>query len=138
MDMKAILAITAVGISAGATQADESALVLGKSTYGALCTVCHGDDAKGTGSVAELFAVKPPDLTTLTKRAGGEFPFADVYQVITLGMEAPGHGASEMPIWGDYFKTDALEDRGVKPGDAMYIAVGRVLSLTYYLESIQE
>ncbi|MFD1193479.1 c-type cytochrome [Seohaeicola saemankumensis] len=138
MNMKAILAIAAIGISAGAAQADESALVLGRSAYGALCTVCHGDDAKGTGSVAELFAVKPPDLTTLTKRAGGEFPFSDVYQVIMLGMDAPGHGTSEMPIWGDYFMTDALEDRGVNKTDAMYIAAGRALSVTYYLESLQQ
>ena len=52
-------------------------------------------------------------------------------------MEAVGHGRSEMPIWGDYFIADALEDRGVKMSDAVEIAAGRVLSLTYYLESIQ-
>ena len=53
------------------------------------------------------------------------------------GMDEAGHGDSKMPIWGDYFIADALEDRGIKMSDAVEIATGRVLSLTYYLESIQ-
>jgi mono/diheme cytochrome c family protein len=125
-------------LSAGAVQADDSAITLGKSAYGALCAVCHGPDAKGGGEVGELFEVKPPNLTTLAKDAGGKFPFADVYQTIILGMEAPGHGPSEMPVWGDYFMADALTDRGVNEADAMFIAAGRALSVAYYLESIQE
>ncbi|WP_093155037.1 hypothetical protein [Aliiruegeria lutimaris] len=57
-----------------------------------------GEDGKGGGEVAELFAVKPPNLTNLAARADGKFPFSDVFHVIILGMEAPGHGPSEMPI----------------------------------------
>ena len=48
-------------------------------------------------------------------------------------MDKPGHGDSEMPIWGDYFMADALENRGVHMSDAVEIATGRVLSLVYYL-----
>lgn len=138
MKLYKALTATVMFLSASAVQAEDSALVLGKSAYGAFCAVCHGDDGKGSGQVGELFQVKPPNLTKLTERAGGRFPFPDVYHVIILGMEAPGHGTSEMPIWGDYFMADALEDRGVNATDALYIASGRALSLTYYLESIQE
>ena len=53
-------------------------------------------------------------------------------------MEAPGHGTSAMPVWGDEFMADALEDRGVSKNDAINIAAGRALSLAYYLETIQE
>lgn len=134
---KALTAAT-IFLSAGAVQAEDSALVLGKTAYGAYCAICHGDDGKGGGQVGEMFEVKPPNLTTLSKNAGGRFPFADVYNVIILGMEAPGHGTSEMPIWGEYFMSDALQDRGVSKTDALFIASGRALSLVYYLESIQE
>lgn len=138
MHAKTSILAAILSVSAFAVQAQDSAIILGKSSYGALCAVCHGDDAKGGGQVAELFEVKPPNLTKLSERAGGAFPFSDVYQMIVLGMEAPGHGTSEMPIWGDYFMADALEDRGVGKSDAVTIAAGRALSLTYYLESIQE
>ncbi len=132
------LAIAAVILSAGAVQAQDSALILGKSSYGASCALCHGVDARGGGEIAELFQVRPADLTGLSERAGGRFPFPVVYHIIVDGMEKSGHGDAEMPIWGDYFIADALEDRGVSTGDAVHIAQGRILSLVYYLESIQE
>ncbi|MDQ2089012.1 c-type cytochrome [Marimonas arenosa] len=138
MKLKNALTSAAIFLSASAVQAEDSAIVLGKSAYGAFCAVCHGEDGKGGGQVGELFQVKPPSLTKLSERAGGRFPFPDVYHVIILGMEAPGHGTSEMPVWGDYFMADALEDRGVSKTDALYIASGRALSLVYYLESIQD
>ena len=125
-------------MSAIAAQAQDSAIVLGKSTFGARCALCHGADGKGGGEIAELFQVPPSDLTTIAQAAGGTFPFADVYHVIIEGMDKRGHGDAEMPIWGDYFIADALEDRGVSPGDAMEIAAGRVLSVVYFLESIQQ
>ena len=111
---------------------------MGKSSFGANCALCHGDDAKGGGEVAELFRVPPSDLTTLADQAGGKYPFSVVYHIVVDGMEARGHGNSEMPIWGDYFISDALVDRGVNTADAVNIASGRILSLVYYLESIQE
>ena len=137
MRIRSALAAAIMALSPLAGQADESVIVLGKSAYGALCAVCHGDDAKGGGEVAELFEVKPPDLTGLAERAGGDYPFSEVYEILVVGMQAPGHG-SEMPIWGDYFMADALEDRGVTRSDAVSIAAGRALALTYYLETLQE
>ena len=138
MNAKTVLTAAVICLSFGAAHADESALALGKSTYDALCAVCHGDDARGGGEVGQLFEVAPADLTKISERAGGRFPFADVYHVIILGMEAPGHGPSEMPIWGDHFQADALVDRGVNRSDAIYMAAGRAMSLALYLETIQK
>jgi len=132
------LAAAAVVFSAGAAQAEDSAVVLGKSTYNARCALCHGADGKGGGEIAELFAVRPSDLSTLAERADGKFPFSTVYDIIVNGMEQRGHGDSTMPIWGDYFMADALMDRGVSQSDALYMASGRILSVVYYLESIQQ
>lgn len=138
MLMRLAVAATSVVFSVSAVHADDSALVLGKSNYKTYCAVCHGSDAKGGGDVGKMLSVKPADLTKLSDRAGGKFPFSEVYEVVTLGKEAPGHGSSMMPIWGDYFVADALMDRGVNKSDAIAIAAGRILSLTYYIESIQE
>ena len=124
--------------SACVANAADSALILGKSSYNANCAICHGEDGKGTGSVAELFRVPPSDLTTLAERAGGAFPFSEAYQAIASGLGEKAHGESEMPIWGGFFVADALEDRGVSAQDAQHIVQGRILSLVYYLESIQE
>jgi hypothetical protein len=100
--------------------------------------VCHGDNGKGGGEIAELFKIPPTDLTQLAKANGGDFPFVSVYYTLAEGMGRAGHGESEMPVWGDYFVADSLVDRGVMPGDAMAIAAGRIFSVTLYLESIQE
>ncbi len=53
-------------------------------------------------------------------------------------MKQRGHGDSQMPIWGDYFMADAMEDRGMHSVDAVEIVSGRILSLVYYIQSIQE
>lgn len=135
--LKALMSAVVV-LSTSAAQSEDSTVILGKSDFGARCALCHANDGKGGGEIAELFRVPPSDLTKLSERAGGTFPFSDVYGIIINGMEMKGHGDSTMPIWGDYFMADALEDRGVSATDAIYIAAGRANSVTSYLESIQE
>ncbi len=52
-------------------------------------------------------------------------------------MRGPGqqaHGDAEMPIWGDYFVADTLQDRGMSAADADHIVQGRFRSLVYNLE----
>jgi mono/diheme cytochrome c family protein len=138
MKLKTILAATVIVIGASAVQAQDSEVVLGKSTYGALCAVCHGDNGKGDGEISELFKIPPADLTKLAAAEEGEFPFVRVYNTLSRGMGKAGHGDSEMPVWGDYFVADSLQDRGVGREDAIAIASGRILAVTMFLESIQE
>lgn len=138
MGVKLTLATAIILTSTGLAQAQDSAIIIGKSSFGARCALCHGKDAKGGGDIAELFQTPPSDLTKLAERNGGQFPFSVAYQTVIDGMGERAHGDSEMPIWGDYFIADALEDRGVNKADAIHIAQGRILSLVYYLESIQE
>lgn len=138
MKLRKILATAVIVLGAQAVHAQDSDLVLGKSTYGALCSACHGDDAKGGGEIAELFKVPPSDLTKLAESNDGTFPYVRVYNTLARGMGKAGHGEAEMPVWGDFFVADALEDRGVHPGDAIAIAAGRIATVTLYLESIQD
>jgi hypothetical protein len=80
-----------------------------------------------------LLTVKPPDLRKLKKRNHGTFPFWQTYRVIDGRQEIMAHGDRDMPIWGDVF---IRQEGGGLADDAR--AVGRILQLLYYLESIQE
>lgn len=121
---------------AGAAAAQET--VFGKASFERNCALCHGSEGAGDGPVAELFAEQPRNLRTLAADNNGAFPFSEVYQAINGRRVIQGHGPSEMPIWGDIFNADALP-KTIHPGvDAEEIVQGRILSLVYYLQSIQE
>src|SRR5215203_1455874 len=60
-------------------------------------------------------------------------PFWQTYRVIDGRQEIMAHGNRDMPIWGDTFSRQ--EDGGLADETR---AVGRILQLLYYLESIQE
>ena len=92
------------------------------------CAVCHGKGAKGDGPAASALKQVPPDLTTLAKRHGGEFPDHYVEDVLRNGVKAPAHGDAEMPVWGPLF-------RSMNPDELfMYIRVASVMS---YIKSLQ-
>ena len=117
----------------------QSALSLGKASYAANCAACHGDDATGGGSYSQYLNVEPIDLTALSQNAGGVFPFSEVYQLIDGTKMARTHGDfTSMPVWGNYFMEDTLADRGINANDAAHVVQGRILSLVYYLQSLQK
>ena len=106
----------------------------GQSLYMDACASCHGAAAMGMGTMAEFMSVRVPNLNELAKNNDGVFPMLDVIQIIDGRTGVRGHG-SEMPVWGREFKAELLEDAGIY-GSEIY-ARGKVLSLAYYLESIQ-
>lgn len=114
----------------GAAMADET----GKQEYMDNCATCHGESGMGQGPLAELMTVDVPSLTTLSKNNDGVFPMLDVIQTIDGRQGTRGHGYP-MPVWGNRF-SERIEDAGPYGGEV--IVRGRVLSLAYYLESIQE
>jgi mono/diheme cytochrome c family protein len=105
----------------------------GKPTYDRYCASCHGRGGKGDGGAVSLLTVKPADLTLLSKKNGGTYPFWRVYGTIDGREEVKGHGTSDMPMWGQEFRQEA-------GGGALSQSAtrGRILELVYYLESIQE
>lgn len=112
---------------------------IGKQEFLRSCAACHGESARGDGPVAELLLVKPPDLTSIRKRHDGKFPAPWVYQVIDGRNEMRPHGSKEMPIWGDRYRADALRALPLPLNvGADAIVHGRILSLVFYLELIQE
>lgn len=84
----------------------------GAVTYRVYCRSCHGDEGRGDGPLAPLLKVEVPDLTTLARRSGGEFPEETVTRYVDGREEVAAHGPREMPIWGDAFRSaDGEEGR---------------------------
>jgi mono/diheme cytochrome c family protein len=106
----------------------------GELEFQTSCAVCHGVDARGQGIMSRHLTLPPANLRHLAQRSGGKFPFWEVYRVIEGRGVVPGHGSRDMPIWGDRFRTDA----GGDGKSAQTQAAGRILSVVFYLEHIQE
>jgi mono/diheme cytochrome c family protein len=106
----------------------------GELEYQRNCAVCHGDDGRGDGIMRKYLTLRPANLRQLAKTNGGKFPFWEVYHKINGQSEVRAHGTREMPIWGDRFRAEAGSDGK----SALTQAAGRILSLTFYLEHIQD
>lgn len=88
----------------------------------------------GDGPFADLLNISTPSLLGLTRANDGVFPFEEVVATIDGRDGVRAHG-SAMPIWGERFQASATSQRGET---AEMVARGRILSLVYYLQSIQQ
>lgn len=138
----ALTCLLSCGVAALALPAragDEPIEEIGKQEFIRSCAACHGESARGDGLVAGLLLVKPPDLTTIARRRDGEFPASWVYRVIDGRNDVRAHGSMEMPIWGDRYRAEALGGLPLPLSvSADAIVHGRILSLVFYLDLIQE
>jgi mono/diheme cytochrome c family protein len=102
----------------------------GEATFRSLCADCHGGaDPSGRDELA----AKPPDLTRIAERAGGEFDWDTVAHWIEGRSMPSDHRALEMPVWGERL---SLEYARYAEGDAL---IGAKLDpLIAYLEHIQQ
>lgn len=131
------IALLALTLFAGSAVAQGVKADLGKQEYNANCAVCHGNAGKGNGPYVELLQKKPPDLSTLTKRNGGTFPVARIYETIE-GENVPSHGSREMPIWGRAYRISAAEYYIDVDYNPEIFVRARILALIEYLSRLQE
>lgn len=101
----------------------------GAYLYRTFCASCHGEEGSGKGPVAGLLVTRPPDLTAIAARRGGQFNRPEVYVAIDGRRRVPGHGSADMPIWGDVLKVTEGHDEA--------IVKKRIDALVVHLESIQ-
>jgi mono/diheme cytochrome c family protein len=128
--LAAALVAALVALPGAAFAQQENVLRDGKAEYVENCAVCHGASGKGDGRMAEILNIPPSDVTQISKRNNGVFPFWHVYATIDGEFPIKGHMFSPMPIWVQRFEQDER-----KPG---YLpAHVRILELVHYLESIQ-
>ena len=134
------LCMLSMGSSGLAGAADKAKADPGKREYMNRCAVCHGASGKGDGGAIDVLKTAPTDLTTLSKKNGGVFPFDRVYSVIDGRTVVKGHGTRDMPIWGRDLSTETAKAdehfAGVPYDMEMYVRM-RILALIDYMNRIQ-
>jgi mono/diheme cytochrome c family protein len=123
-----------LGIAATLFSGSANADSAGMEEYMNACATCHGVEADGNGPLSELMSVSVPALTGLSAANDGVFPMLDVIHSIDGRQGTRGH--YPMPVWGQAFELQADADDLGKTGSEIAIR-GRILSIAYYLESIQ-
>ena len=102
----------------------------GPSLFQAYCATCHGMEANGNGPAASKVKTAPPDLTRISERNGGKFPFTRVERTISgENLRESAHGSRDMPIWGPIFGQIAWDQD---------LGSVRIYRITKYLESLQK
>lgn len=101
----------------------------GRQLFIQKCAICHGQEGKGDGTLGLQLKNRPADLSHVSKRNGGTFPFWQVYATIDGREDIGAHGPREMPVWGS-------DDRYVGTGGRL--ASGQILEIVFFLQSIQE
>jgi len=108
-----------------------------ESAFALYCASCHGDDGRGDGPLVFGLSKPPPDLAKLTARNGGAFPRTRLARLIDGREDVDAHGSREMPVWGDWFKSEGEVGLGGPAGDEEPIAKP-IEDLLNLLESFQE
>lgn len=110
---------------------------LGRQDFRTYCAACHGIGGNGDGTVAEFLTIAAPDLTRLAKLNAGIFPRDKVAHVIDGRIDVKVHGTRDMPVWGDWFNSEAMSpdiDRETRE----LIVRERIESLVNYVETLQQ
>ena len=131
--MKSILLGLLVTPLAGAAMGEE--MSYGEAEYLNSCAVCHGLEGRGDGPLGDELVRRPVDLTTISRRNGGTFPYAHVYAVIDGRYAVPSHGEREMPVWGRQFLEDDAKLYG--PAGGEIVTSERIHNLAGYVQTLQ-
>lgn len=105
----------------------------GKELFGRYCVTCHGSDGTGDGVISGFLKTEPADLTQLSKKNGGEFPFHRTVRFIDGTQDVRAHGDPAMPVWGEVFRAESA----ASPTRQAEIRE-KILEITIYVRSIQE
>ncbi len=107
----------------------------GGDLYFQYCVGCHGMEARGDGTVADVLKVKPADLTGLSARNDGVFPTILVAYRIDGRDPVIAHGGA-MPIYGEFLGEPLVATKA--PSGQPLLIGQEIADLIAYLETIQE
>jgi mono/diheme cytochrome c family protein len=104
--------------------------IAGAKIFQQQCAACHGTDGRGHGPASATRKYKPANLTLISQRNDGKFPYQRVKE--TIEGKEPGWlalGNRGMPIYGPIFhEVETDQDWGEVRLDA----------ITKHVESIQQ
>ena len=126
-----ILAVAMV-LSAGPALAQDA--TAGAQLYADFCGVCHGEDGRGNGVMAEVLTIQPSNLATLS--VDGEFPILQVVRQIDGRDPMLAHGG-EMPLFGQWFEGEGADVAMPGPGGQPILMSRPIADLVAYLIEIQ-
>jgi len=127
-----VLTVLSLGAAASVARADEAAQVsAGHELFEKNCVMCHGPQGRGDGPLADDLKVHPADLTGIAARRAGNFPDAEISEIIDGRRRVRGHG-NEMPIWGREFA-----EKTTDPAERTAAIRENIAKLVAYLHSIQ-
>lgn len=127
------LAVT-LAIAAGPVWAQSNGMTEGRDLFLYFCAECHGKDGASQGPMAEMMALRPPDLTQLAARNNGEFPTEAVAKQIDGRMLIAAHG--DMPVFGPSLEDDQFVAFALPSGQPMMVT-RHLGNLIVYLQSMQ-
>lgn len=104
--------------AASAVRVQKSLVQRGKTVFSERCAVCHGEDAGGTGPMAQTIDTPKPADFRQNRYAG--MPADSIRRVIVRGGERTGRNP-RMPAWGD-----ALTEKEIDAVTSFVRAVGRL------------
>jgi mono/diheme cytochrome c family protein len=122
------VAVRSAPVSASQAPSGPRVTAAGSGLFNTYCVVCHGNDARGTGPLADTLKRRPADLTALAKNNKGAYPRDLVARIIDGRNPVRGHGGGDMPVWGDAFTRAGGTPEGVQD---------RITALVDYLETVQ-
>ena len=129
------LVILILQLGAGVrARADDSHL--GITEYEISCMPCHGVDGRGDGPRAKSLKTAPADLSKIAKSNNGDFPSETLAAVIDGRAAVAAHGARDMPVWGDRYRTKAYTTDTAAEID--HRGRAQIAALVRYLKTIQE
>lgn len=120
-----------------ATSAGAQDPQIGESEYRLHCAACHGLTGKGDGPIGQILKTPAPNLALITERNGGKYPVQKIYEIIEGSSVIAAHGTRDMPLWGDRYRKEADPQTPDQASLANDQAQQRILSLVYYLGTMQ-
>jgi mono/diheme cytochrome c family protein len=135
--MKAVVAGLSTLFATGMVMA-QGKFDFGKREYDSNCAACHGIKGKGDGPYNPFLTQKTSsDLTLLSKKNGGVFPYQRAYEIVDGRQAVAAHGERDMPIWGaDYIAKSAGDYMDVPYDPELYVRM-RITALLDYLNRMQ-
>jgi mono/diheme cytochrome c family protein len=131
------LAATAAVLAASGAPRALAQTIPGEKDYKNNCAVCHGPTGKGDGeAVYVLTALKPGNLTVLSKNNHGEFPTQEIYQAIDGRDDIAAHhlGERRMPTWGTNWQLGEGEPNPTSEANTHK----RIQDLVSYIKTLQQ
>lgn len=111
--------------------------MIGQEEYLQHCAACHGPEGRGDGPIGRILKTPAPNLAMIATRNNGTFPVQKIYAIIDGSDVVAAHGTRDMPLWGDRYRRASKPLTPDQQNIADEQAQQRVLSLVYYLATLQ-